>query len=368
MSVLVAAGAPSASWYLTRATGVVALLLLTGVVVLGVAGAVRWRTDRWPRFLVAGLHRNLTLLALTLLAIHVLTTVVDGYTHIGLADAFLPFRSSYRPLWLGLGALAFDLLLALTITSLVRARVGYRAWRFLHWLAYVAWPLALVHGLGTGSDARAGWMRLLALGCAGAVLLAVLRRALWPAGARTSLRFAAAGAAAAVAMTLIVWFEQGPNRPGWARRAGTPAALLGGGSGRLASAAGLPAFPFTAALRGNVGESVSLQTGLVTVAIAAVTRGSVLRLDLQGRPLDAGGVAVTGSRVAFGPPGAPPAYTGTVTALAGDRVQADLSGSDGRLRLSLILRIDLAAHAVGGTLRAQRLDARSAAQAPAVDD
>jgi methionine sulfoxide reductase heme-binding subunit len=155
--VLAAAG-PSPLWYLTRATGAVALLLLTASVVLGILGAVRFGSPRWPRFLTAGLHRNLSLLVLALLAVHILTAVLDSFAPIGLKDAVVPFVSAYRPLWLGLGALAFDLLLALAATSLLRRRLGYRAWRSVHWLAYGSWPLALTHGLGTGSDAKVGWM------------------------------------------------------------------------------------------------------------------------------------------------------------------------------------------------------------------
>ena len=124
------------------------------MLVLGVLGTTRWRSERWPRFLVAGLHRNLTLLAIAFVVVHVVTTVADGYAPIRLVDAVVPFVSAYRPIWLGLGAVAFDLLLALIVTSLLRARVGLRLWRAVHWLAYAAWPLALVHGLGTGSDSR----------------------------------------------------------------------------------------------------------------------------------------------------------------------------------------------------------------------
>ena len=116
---------------------------------------------------MAGLHRNLTLLALVFVAAHVVTTVADGFAPIGLLDAVVPFVSPYRPIWLGLGAVAFDLLLALVVTSLLRARIGYRSWRVVHWLAYAAWPVALVHALGTGSDARIGWFALLGFGCAG---------------------------------------------------------------------------------------------------------------------------------------------------------------------------------------------------------
>ena len=144
MSALVAAaGSGRAMWYLTRGSGVVTLVLLTASICLGIAGAVRLRTRRLPRFTVAALHRNLTLLAVVFLGIHVATTLADGYTPIGWKDAFVPFLSPYRPFWLGLGALALDLLLALVITSLLRARFGLRTWRLVHWLAYACWPLAL---------------------------------------------------------------------------------------------------------------------------------------------------------------------------------------------------------------------------------
>jgi methionine sulfoxide reductase heme-binding subunit len=124
-----------ALWFATRGAGVVSLLMLTGVVVLGISGATRWRSTRWPRFVLAGLHRNLTLLALVFIGIHVVTTVADGYAPISLLNAIVPFSSPYRPLWLGLGAVALDILLALTITSLLRARIGYGRWRALHWFA-----------------------------------------------------------------------------------------------------------------------------------------------------------------------------------------------------------------------------------------
>ena len=106
-----------------------------------------------------------------------LATVADGYTPIGLQDAVVPFISPYRPIWLGLGAIAFDLLLALVATSLLRERIGYRIWRYVHWLAYASWPVALVHALGTGSDARLGWMRWTGVACVAVVAFAVMARA-----------------------------------------------------------------------------------------------------------------------------------------------------------------------------------------------
>ena len=159
-------------WYATRATGLVTLLLLTGSVMLGVLTAGRFASDRWPRFLTVGLHRNLSLLAVAFLALHVGTTVVDTYTSIPLIAAFIPFSSSYKTIWLSLGAVACDLLLALVITSLVRNRLGHRTWRAIHWISYACWPVALAHGLGIGTDRNATWVLVLTVACAAAVLAA----------------------------------------------------------------------------------------------------------------------------------------------------------------------------------------------------
>jgi sulfoxide reductase heme-binding subunit YedZ len=147
-----------ALWYFARGSGIVSLGLLTLTVVLGITTSTRWATERLPRLVVAGLHRNVALLSVVFLLLHVSSVVVDGYVPIRWIDAVLPFGSSYHPLWLGLGAIAFDVLIALVVTSLLRVRLGHRVWRAVHWAAYVCWPLALLHGLGIGSDHRQVWL------------------------------------------------------------------------------------------------------------------------------------------------------------------------------------------------------------------
>jgi len=124
-----------------------ALILLTVTVLLGVATAAGASGPGMPRVVTGALHRNLSLLGLAFVAAHVLTTVADSYVSIGLTAAFVPFSSSYRGFWLGLGAIAFDLLLAVAVTSLLRDRMSYRAWRTVHWLSYASWPVALAHGV-----------------------------------------------------------------------------------------------------------------------------------------------------------------------------------------------------------------------------
>jgi hypothetical protein len=155
--MVLASTAPKALWYLARGSGVVTLLLLTTSVVLGIVTSMRWSSPRWPRFVIEWLHRNVSLVVLVFLGLHVGTAVIDGFVPLRWLDAVIPFSSAYKPLWVGLGAVAFDLVLAVTITSLLRVRIGYRTWRLVHWMAYACWPIALVHSIGTGSDTAHGW-------------------------------------------------------------------------------------------------------------------------------------------------------------------------------------------------------------------
>jgi DMSO/TMAO reductase YedYZ heme-binding membrane subunit len=210
-------------WYATRATGLTALVLLTASMALGLLSSVRFARPGWPRFVTLGLHRNVSLLALAFTVAHVLTSVLDGFVNIPVQDAVIPFISSYRPLWTGLGAIAFDLMIALAVTSLLRTRMTYRGWRLVHSTSYLCWPVAVVHGLGTGTDTQARWV----LALTGACVAVVAGLILWRLARGWSARpLASAGAAAAVILLLIAggaWLTSGPLAHGWARRAGTPA-------------------------------------------------------------------------------------------------------------------------------------------------
>jgi sulfoxide reductase heme-binding subunit YedZ len=227
---------PSPLWYTARATGVVALILLTITVALGVAGTARLETKQLPGIVRSGLHRNVSLLTVVFIAVHVLSSVLDPYAGIKLTSAIVPFSSDYRPLWLSLGAVAFDMLLALITTSLLRSRLPYRAWSAVHWFGYACWPVALWHGLGTGTDSRLSWLLLLEGACALTVAGAVAWR-LNLAG-RGLAQAAGLAAMAAFAVATIVFVALGPLQPGWARRAGTPASLLGSAHPASAGAPG----------------------------------------------------------------------------------------------------------------------------------
>ncbi|MFE7838350.1 ferric reductase-like transmembrane domain-containing protein [Streptomyces sp. NPDC057474] len=164
-------------WYANRATGAVCLVLFTVVVLLGIAVRLRARIPGLPRFGTVSLHRTLSLSATAFLVLHIAAAVVDDYVDISLVDTFIPFVSDYQPLWLGLGTVALDLMLGVLITSLLRARVGHRTWRAVHWLAYASWPFALVHGIGIGTDNGTAWMLWLTVACVAAVLAAFALRA-----------------------------------------------------------------------------------------------------------------------------------------------------------------------------------------------
>jgi methionine sulfoxide reductase heme-binding subunit len=152
-------------WYATRASGIVTLILLTLTMVLGLVTTSRSRAPYWPGFAQQEMHRRISILAVVFLAIHVLTSILDTYVHIGLLGVVVPFVSAYSPFWVGLGAIALDLMLAVFVSSLVRARLKPGTWRGIHWLAYGSWPVALAHTFGLGTDSGEGWVLVLGAAC-----------------------------------------------------------------------------------------------------------------------------------------------------------------------------------------------------------
>jgi sulfoxide reductase heme-binding subunit YedZ len=165
-----------AVWYLMRGTGVTALLLLTGVVVLGVLTSRKASLPTLPRFATLTLHRSISLLAVVFLTIHIATAVADPYAQVRIVDVIVPFVGNWQPLMLGLGTLALDVLLAVIVSSLLMKRIPRRVWRGIHWFGYATWPLAFVHSLGNGTDSGALWLRALAVAMALTVGAAVIWR------------------------------------------------------------------------------------------------------------------------------------------------------------------------------------------------
>jgi methionine sulfoxide reductase heme-binding subunit len=200
-------------WYATRASGLMAMILLTLTMLLGITTTTRARARRWPGFAQQELHRRISMIAVVFLGIHVLTSVLDTYVDISWAAIVVPFTSSYGRLWVGVGAISLDLMVAVFVSSLLRARMRPGTWRAIHWLAYLSWPVALAHTFGMGTDAGESWVIALGAGCVLAVAVALawrLRHGARQASARTA--HAAVAGASAKHLTLTA-----PGRTGSAR-------------------------------------------------------------------------------------------------------------------------------------------------------
>lgn len=370
---------PSAYWYLARGTGAVSLVLLTASVVLGILNSIRFAAPRWPRFTIDSVHRDVSLLVIVVLIIHIITSVLDGFAPIRLFDGVIPFVTPYRPLWMGLGTLAFDLLLAIAITSLIRRRLGYQAWRAVHWLAYASWPVAVLHGLGTGSDVKQWWMLALTAACIMAVLVAVWTRIASSSGEYAGLRAPATALAVITPIGLAIFTLAGPLQHGWAARAGTPRSLLAGSaasSGSRSRSSGSASTPrssrpgsgssgsgssgssgalsnsFTATLTGTVSESQAPGGAIVDLALRV--HGQVtgrLRVRLGGVPIDGGGgLSMTGSQVDLAVAGQPSVLQGRIVSLRGEEFDARLSNGGSTIDVHAQLQIDTNNNIVTGTL------------------
>ena len=236
------------------------------------------------------------------------------------------------------GTIASDMLLAVVITSLLRARLGYRAWRAVHWLGYACWPVALWHGLGTGTDSKLAWLLALDAACVAAVAAAAgWRLSLVPArpGAPTWLL-----ACAAVPAATAVFVFVGPLQPGWAHRAGTPVAQLAGNSAPAAATA--PAAAADGSFAGHAARTTDRASGDVTITVTARTRAPAqsLVITLRGAP-DGAGINLSAGTVSVRPAGTAPGYSGPVVNLDGHRLVADLRGPGGaeaRATITLFIR------------------------------
>lgn len=347
-------------WYATRATGVVALALLTGSVVLGILVQVRFASDRWPRLVAIGVHRNLSLLVLAFLALHIITAELDSFAPVGWFAVLVPFFSAYRSLWLGLGTVAFDLLIAVTVTSLLRTRIGHRWWRAVHWASYACWPLAVIHGLGTGSDTMQPVILGITLVCVASVVVVGVWRlnSGWPE--RAGARLAAGVFGVLLLVAGVAWTVVGPLEPGWAARAGTPASSAARGSATAGSApstaggaSSLGALPLNIPVTGT-STSVTSPSGQVTVTIDGTGTGAVpvaFQIAITGPAAEDGGVQMTGSRVDFGPTSQPALYTGHVTSLDGGDIQAGVTDPAGA-GADLTFALAISGSSVSGTLAA----------------
>lgn len=342
-------------WLIARASGFTAYVLVTLSVVLGLLLSQRWQSRRnWPRLVNDQLHQYLTLLAGVFTAIHGISVWLDPFTAFTLREVLLPGASHYRPLWMAFGIVAAYLGLAVVATGWLRPKIGYAWWRRLHYLTFVVWLLATLHGLGDGSDTRTAWgiaiYGLSSLAVVGLTLVRLLR----PAGRpRVAPRPGWAVVAALIALGGAGFAAAGPLRPGWNVIANNDKGS-GGSSAPETVALSQPA-AYAAAFTGSVAQAGPDTQGRVTLTFHLRVQGGPyksLTLVLQGEALPSGGVALSGSSAALGTPADRTLYLGALTELQGGNFVAILSGPGGTLSVGGQLAL-FGANGVQGTLQVQ---------------
>lgn len=165
-----------AMWAFGRISGILALALFTVTLILGIVTRSGRPLIGMPRFSVTLVHRNVSLLASVFLVLHVGTLMLDSYAHLNPADVVVPFLGSFKPFWQGLGTVAFDLIVAIVATALLRRFIGVRVFRFVHWFTYAMWPIAVAHAIGNGTNGTDAWFLLGSLAACLAVVAAVIWR------------------------------------------------------------------------------------------------------------------------------------------------------------------------------------------------
>ena len=324
-------GWSAVTWTVARAGGFTSLVLLTLSVALGLALSMRWQRPAWPRLITNELHSFLTLLSLVFLAVHGLAVWLDPFTRFNWNEIFIPFASHYRTTYMALGIIAAYLALAVWISTQIRPWIGYAVWRRLHGLAFGAYLLGMLHGIGTGSDTRTAWGMAIYAGSALLVGSLLCLRLLTPIGARgrryPGLAF----------LTLVMlaggtfWSAVGPLKPGWNAAANNG---QGNGSGTTANGSAAPSSaltaPFTANLQGTGDQSQPDAAGNETVTVNSTLTGGAqgtLRLTLQGAAMGAGSVSVSSTSVVLVLTQPAASYQGQARFSATDNGQWDFSAT-----------------------------------------
>jgi DMSO/TMAO reductase YedYZ heme-binding membrane subunit len=367
------------TWDIARAGGFTAYLLVTASVVLGLTLSLRWEARWWPRLVSHELHVWITILSFVFLVIHVLASWIDPFTRFGLNELLLPFVSHYRPLWMACGMVATYLSLAVILSLFIRRRIGYVWWRRLHQLSFAVWALAIIHGLGTGTDSRTFWGLEIYIISAILVCALLCARLMQPVGPSERAHPLWAGAVAGLLAVTIVWAAVGPLRPGQ-----NAVATTGNRTGGIARAADsatpsleLFAQPFTASAQGVMSTDTDTSTGQPIVRLDLTLTGTqqgVLQIQLweqnnsggsgesdeedgngggNGKHGNGGngGVTITATQVILGADTATPLYQGQISTLNGGYMVAQLDATQpGQPSLQLTINVQTQDNGVSGTV------------------
>ena len=336
-------GNPKVLWYLTRATGIIAILLLALVVILGMVTATKAAPKGFAKFLVPDLHRRLSISAAVFLGIHIVTALLDSFVHIGLAASIIPFVSSYRPIWVGFGAISFDLLLVVIATSVARHRFSQGPWKKIHYASWLVVTFAIFHAMGTGSDARVGLVEGIYMALVGVVALAAIFRTARDVQLRKLARIGGSAVIVAVPLLALEWSFKGPLRSGWAS-ASSSFSLLPKVTTTTAATSSAGANSFVWPVDGGVQGTVSIanaSSGTSTVTMTGTVTGTadVITVRLVGL-VQQGSLVLQGSSVAIGTASAPNTYTGSVAQAGGSTLVLSLHGPQGSVTGALSVNIN----------------------------
>ena len=349
-------------WYISRATGVIALVLLGIVLTLGILTASKSTPLGVGKFIGPDLHRRLSISTLVFLVAHIVSAILDPFVSVGLGATLIPFEAKYRPLWVGLGTVSFDLLLIIVATSVVRHKFNHGIWKKIHYLSWVVVSLVLFHALGTGSDTHIKLVEgiyvlfVLVLGGAG------LYRAYSEYGLAKSQRVIAGASLVLLPIVLLGWTVNGPLKAGWAKSSAkgysifptTTSAVAAGltsGSSNSNQVASVPAIelPIT---NGSISGTMT-QTQTSSGVVVLVLRGSVansvdyVEVQLNG-VVQEGALSLESSTAFLGTKSSPNIYTGTVTQANGSSLALSLNGPKGSV--SANLNVSLSGSSFSGTI------------------
>ncbi len=318
-------------WYAARAAGVVAYVLLTAVVLVGLTLSGRVQLPRWPKFAVTDVHRFGSLLVGVFVALHVLTVGLDTYTRFSPTQLLVPFTSSYRPVWVAVGIVAAELLVALAVTNALRSRIPHRVWRTAHYATFLVWAGATVHGVGAGTDSGALWLTAIYVVAVGSVTAALLWRILRRRVAPAPLRRLAAlgsvlGAAAVVALAALPHSAAAKHT---AAAAAVPSSLHVSFAGALSQLQGSSGVLVSVVGKGTGAREIALRIDLATTDGQTYSGTSLQLKDTVTGSMCTGTIGAIGAAGFSGtcsfPHGSPRTVTGTWTISGNRRVTGSVA-------------------------------------------
>ena len=303
-------------WEFSRVGGMVAYLLASASVCLGLLLSLKVRSRSWPRFVTDGLHRHVTLVSLIFIGLHSLTVWLDPFTAFTPAEVLVPFTTHYRPLWIGLGIVASYLMIAVWASEWVRPHVGYAWWRRFHYTAFAVFVLGTLHGIGAGSDTRTWWGIAIYAAAVGTTV-GLLTWRIWvavTAQRRVAILMALGGAT----LALAVWTLALPLQAGW-----NAIANNGNGNGQVLATATRLSLPFVDQFSASLNSAGNGVDGALSGAYPGLLHigldSAVVQLRLTGAP----------------------GCSGTVTAGDGRRLVGTCTTPDGQ-RMSLTIVVSQA--------------------------